>query len=234
MVAIGGNEDLRATAEAEKRYCQSELEKLADRKSQALADLGAVVAEREKNNQSFWNDYPQQAAALADVDQLTKTFEERIAKAEGVIKQDENRQRGERIQNSPWSKVCACGASCPELAKFCPSCGAKFLVIDNPLNDSPDSNGVPPLVETRRCPKCGKIYSSEFGFCESCGSILEVCAVNNPLNEMEIVDQCEELSSLQQDLRQETVIDENIVCPQCGAFNKAHAKFCGNCRTQLK
>lgn len=198
-----------------------------------LADLGIAVAEREKNNQSFWNDYPQQASALADVDRRAEQFEERIAKAQSLIEQEENRQRGERIQNSPWSKVCTCGAACPELAKFCPSCGAKFIVIDNPVDDSPDLDNIPSM-EGRRCPKCGKVYSSEFGFCESCGSILEVCAVNNPLNGMEIVDQCEELSSLQQDLRQETVIDENIVCPQCGAFNKEHAKFCGNCRTQLK
>lgn len=236
MVESGTGEDLKSEAEAEKRYCQIELDKVTAKKNLVFTELGAAVAEREKDNQSFWANYPKQAAELADADQWTKKFEERITKAESVIEQEENRQNGKRIQDSPWSKVCSCGASCPELAKFCPSCGT-LLPDDNLLP-------APLVVEAHRCPQCKTVYSIEFGFCEVCGIKLESCGADpkdivRPANTLPQQENALQENALQENAQQEntqqgTVIDGNVVCPQCGTSNKARANFCGNCRARLK
>lgn len=222
MVESGVGGDLRSEAEAEKRYCQTELDKLEVNKKRVFAELGAAVAEREKDNQSFWENYPEQAAAFAEADQWAEKFKERIARAESVIEQEENRQNGKRIQNSPWSKVCSCGASCPELAKFCPSCGA--LLSDGNLRLAPR------VVEAHRCPQCKTVYSSEFGFCEVCGIKLESCGVDPAENIVRSVDTLPQ----QENTQQEIAVEDDIICPQCGKSNKSRARFCGNCRARLK
>ena len=68
MISPDGIGDLESAAEEEKRYCQSELEKLDERRRQVLIDLGAAVAEHEKGNPAFWADYPAESKALSDVE----------------------------------------------------------------------------------------------------------------------------------------------------------------------
>lgn len=233
MISPDGIGDLESAAEEEKRYCQSELEKLDERRRQVLIDLGAAVAEHEKGNPAFWADYPAESKALSDVEDQLDVLEARIADADKAIEQENNRKESDQIKNSPWTKLCSCGAVCPALAKFCPSCGSRFSVEDDFILGI-----APSVVLAAKCLNCRKIYSDEFRFCEICGVELEKVAVDSAkigtYDEELPSQQQEELPSRQQDSLQETAAEEKVFCPQCGTPNKARAKFCGNCGTLLK
>ena len=233
MISPDGIGDLESAAEEEKRYCQSELEKLDERRRQVLIDLGAAVAEHEKGNPAFWADYPAESKALSDVEDQLDVLEARIADADKAIEQENNRKESDQIKNSPWTKLCSCGAVCPALAKFCPSCGSRLSVEDDFILGI-----APSVVLAAKCPNCRKIYSDEFRFCEICGVELEKVAVDSAkigtYDEERPSQQQEELPSRQQDSLQETAAEEKVFCPQCGTPNKARAKFCGNCGTLLK
>lgn len=110
MISPDGIGDLESAAEEEKRYCQSELEKLDERRRQVLIDLGAAVAEHEKGNPAFWADYPAESKALSDVEDQLDVLEARIADADKAIEQENNRKESDQIKNSPWTKLCSCGA----------------------------------------------------------------------------------------------------------------------------
>lgn len=118
MISPDGIGDLESAAEEEKRYCQSELEKLDERRRQVLIDLGAAVAEHEKGNPAFWADYPAESKALSDIEDQLDVLEARIADADKAIEQENNRKESDQIKNSPWTKLCSCGAVCPALAKI--------------------------------------------------------------------------------------------------------------------
>lgn len=160
-------------------------------------------------------------------------LEARIADADKAIEQENNRKESDQIKNSPWTKLCSCGAVCPALAKFCPSCGSRFSAEDDFILGI-----APSVVLAAKCPNCRKIYSDEFRFCEICGVELEKVAVDSAkigtYDEELPSQQQEELPSRQQDSLQETTAGEKVFCPQCGTPNKARAKFCGNCGTLLK
>lgn len=232
MISPDENGDLKAAAEEEKRYCQSELEQLNERRRQVLIDLGAAVVEHEKLNLAFWADYPAESKALSDIEDQLDVLEARIADAEKAIEQENNRKESDQIKNSPWTKVCSCGAACPALAKFCPSCGSRFSAEGDSIPVI-----VPSVVLAAQCPTCRKIYSDEFRFCEICGVELEEVGVDSAkigtYGEELPSRQQEELPSQQQDLLQETATEEKVFCPQCGTPNKSQAKFCGNCGTLL-
>lgn len=233
MISPDGIGDLKSAAEEEKRYCQSELEKLDEKRRQVFIDLGAAVAEHEKDNPAFWADYPAETEALSDIEDQLDVLEARIADAEKAIEQENNRKESDQIKNSPWTKVCSCGAVCPALAKFCPSCGLRLSV---------EGDSIPVIATTvvlaAQCPNCRKIYSDEFRFCEICGVELEKVGVDSAkigtYGEELPSRQQEELPSRQQDSLQEIAAEEKVFCPQCGTPNKARAKFCGNCGTLLK
>ena len=222
MISPDGIGDLESAAEEEKRYCQSELEKLDERRRQVLIDLGAAVAEHEKGNPAFWADYPAESKALSDIEDQLDVLEARIADADKAIEQENNRKESDQIKNSPWTKLCSCGAVCPALAKFCPSCGSRFSAEDDFILGI-----APSVVLAAKCPNCRKIYSDEFRFCEICGVELEKVAVDSA----KIGTYDEELPSQQQE---ELPSRQKVFCPQCGTPNKARAKFCGNCGTLLK
>lgn len=240
MVSFEGNGDLKATAEEKKRYCQSELEKLGEKRKQVLIDLGAAVADREKDNLAFWTDYQAEYVAICDIEEQVEKLEVLITDAEKMIEQENNRKRSDEIKDSPWTKVCSCGAICPALAKFCPSCGAR---VD--AEDDVDSEPVPqPKKLTRKCPSCGKLYASDLAFCELCGIRLEDTSNETTDAEQTAVqgNEVQDLTvpipvidSTQKDFQQETVTvtDEYIVCSTCGTSNKSRAKFCGNCGMPL-
>lgn len=244
MASFDGNGDLKATAEEKKRCCQSELEKLGEKRKQVLIDLGAAVADREKDNLAFWADYQAEYAAISDIEEQIETFEALIADAEKMIEQENNRKRSDEIKDSPWTKVCSCGAICPALAKFCPSCGAK---VD--AEDDIDSDPTPqPKEPTRQCPSCGKLYAADLAFCELCGIRLEDIPDEVPDTDQAVVrgnevpdltvpipvsDSAQE-DSAQEDSPQEVAADEYAICSACGTSNKSRAKFCGNCGMQLK
>lgn len=241
MASFDGNGDLKATAEEKKRYCQSELEKLGEKRKQVLIDLGAAVADREKDNLAFWADYQTEYAAISDIEEQIETFRTLIADAEKMIEQENNRKRSDEIKDSPWTKVCSCGAICPALAKFCPSCGARVDAEDD-IDSDPISQ---PKKLTRKCPSCGKLYAADLAFCELCGIGLE--NIPDEISDTErTVAQGNEVPDLtvpipvsdstQKDSRQETVAvsDEYVVCSTCGTSNKSRAKFCGNCGMPLQ
>lgn len=229
MISPDENGDLKAAAEEEKRYCQSELEKLNERRRQVLVDLGAAVAEHEKDNPAFWADYPAEDSALSNIEEQIEMLEMCIADAEKAIEQENNRKESNQIKNSPWTKICSCGAVCPALAKFCPSCGTKI----NADGDA-DSDSTPapqPEKAMRRCPLCGKEYSAEFVFCELCGVSLEEIPAEEPNTDQTAPIPVDGLA--RQNSQQKPVTDGYAVCPICGLANKSRAKFCGNCGTQL-
>lgn len=209
MISPDGIGDLESAAEEEKRYCQSELEKLDERRRQVLIDLGAAVAEHEKGNPAFWADYPAESKALSDVEDQLDVLEARIADADKAIEQENNRKESDQIKNSPWTKLCSCGAVCPALAKFCPSCGSRFSVEDDFILGI-----APSVVLAAKCPNCRKIYSDEFRFCEICGVELEKVAVDSAkigtYDEELPSQQQEELPSRQQDSLQETAAEEKV------------------------
>lgn len=98
MISPDGIGDLESAAEEEKRYCQSELEKLDERRRQVLIDLGAAVAEHEKGNPAFWADYPAESKALSDVEDQLDVLEARIADADKAIEQENNRKESDQIK----------------------------------------------------------------------------------------------------------------------------------------
>lgn len=240
MALFDGNGDLEGAAEEKKRYCQSELKKLAEKRKQVLTDLGAAVADHEKDNLAFWTDYQAEYVAICDIEEQVEKLEVLITDAEKMIEQENNRKRSDEIKDSPWTKVCSCGAICPALAKFCPSCGAR---VD--AEDDVDSEPVPqPKKLTRKCPSCGKLYASDLAFCELCGIGLEDTSNETTDAEQTAVQGNDVpdltvpipvIDSTQKDFQQETVTvtDEYIVCSTCGTSNKSRAKFCGNCGMPL-
>lgn len=241
MVSFEGNGDLKATAEEKKRYCQGELEKLGEKRKQVLIDLGAAVADREKDNLAFWTDYQAEYVAISDIEEQIETFKTLIADAEKMIEQENNRKRSDEIKDSPWTKVCSCGAICPALARFCPSCGARVDTEDD-IDSAPTPQ---PKKLTRKCPSCGKLYAADLAFCELCGIELE--DIPDEISDTErTVAQGNEVPDLtvpipvsdstQKDSQQEIVAvsDEYVVCSTCGTSNKSRAKFCGNCGMPLQ
>lgn len=240
MALFDGNGDLEGAAEEKKRYCQSELKKLAEKRKQVLTDLGAAVADHEKDNLAFWTDYQAEYVAICDIEEQVEKLEVLITDAEKMIEQENNRKRSDEIKDSPWTKVCSCGAICPALAKFCPSCGAR---VD--AEDDVDSEPVPqPKKLTCKCPSCGKLYAADLAFCELCGIGLEDTSNETTDAEQTAVQGNDVpdltvpipvIDSTQKDFQQETVTvtDEYIVCSTCGTSNKSRAKFCGNCGMPL-
>ena len=100
--------------EKEKKSYQSTIEKLVARKADIYAHLGAAIAYQAKDDPAVLLPYPIQAAALNDIEQKTEAFRKRMAQAESIIQHEE----------IPWTKICSCGAYCPQSAGFCCVCGA--------------------------------------------------------------------------------------------------------------
>lgn len=100
--------------EKEKKSYQSTIEKLVARKADIYAHLGAAITYQAKDDPAVLLPYPIQAAALNDIEQKTEAFRKRMAQAESIIQHEE----------VPWTKICSCGAYCPQSAGFCCVCGA--------------------------------------------------------------------------------------------------------------
>lgn len=100
--------------EKEKKSYQSTIEKLVARKADIYAHLGAAIAYQAKDDPAVLLPYPIQAAALNGIEQKTEAFRKRMAQAESIIQHEE----------IPWTKICSCGAYCPQSAGFCCVCGA--------------------------------------------------------------------------------------------------------------
>lgn len=100
--------------EKEKKSYQSTIEKLVARKADIYAHLGAVIAYQAKDDPAVLLPYPIQTAALNDIEQETEALKKRIAQAENTI----------RHGGDSWTKICSCGAYCPQSAGFCCVCGA--------------------------------------------------------------------------------------------------------------
>lgn len=100
--------------EKEKKFYQSTIEKLTANKVLIYANLGSAVARQAKDNPTVLSPYPTQAAALNDIERETEALKKRIAQAENTI----------RYGGNSWTKICSCGARCPQSAEFCCVCGA--------------------------------------------------------------------------------------------------------------
>mgnify|MGYP002523183683 FL=1 len=102
--------------EEDRKFYQSTIEKLTANKALIYADLGSAIARQAKNDPTILLPYPTQAAALNDIERETEVLKKRIAQAESTI----------RYGGDSWTKICSCGARCPQLAEFCCVCGARI------------------------------------------------------------------------------------------------------------
>lgn len=102
--------------EEDRKFYQSTIEKLTADKALIYADLGSAVARQAKDDPTILLPYPTQAAALNDIERETEVLKKRIAQAESTI----------RYGGDSWTKICSCGARCPQSAEFCCVCGARI------------------------------------------------------------------------------------------------------------
>ena len=112
--------------EEDRKFYQSTIEKLTADKALIYADLGSAVARQAKDDPTILLPYPTQAAALNDIERETEVLKKRIAQAESTI----------RYGGDSWTKICSCGARCPQSAEFCCVCGAPVHRSDT--NDTAD------------------------------------------------------------------------------------------------
>lgn len=133
-----------------------------------------------------------------------------------------------------------CGAAIPPEAQFCPSCGTP---VPGPATDSP----VSPAGTT--CPTCGTPLVSGARFCPECGTPVPtsttpphgesqpqtthgespVAVPSSPAQPESDAQSQEEAS-----VSSETTVEDQDVCPNCGAALVSDAIFCPDCGHRLE
>lgn len=118
---------------------QAELNRIANEKEKAFADLGRAVYVREGMNST----YTEHVQAIANLDSQEANLQQQLA---GLQRVNDNRQSRHACP--------VCGNLVSLDSPHCPICGDNLAALKS---------------QFRRCPNCNSYFSADSFFCEQCG-----------------------------------------------------------------
>ena len=139
-----------------------------------------------------------------------------------------------KVPKASAGRICpVCGASVPESAAFCTSCGTKIPAVMEEAKSAPAVS-----TEKKRCTNCGNELEDCQMFCTVCGTKVELEKEQEVVSEQPVLEEAVTEQPVETDnvVAEETKTEESsaeAVCPYCGSALEPGQIFCTNCGQKL-